>query len=103
MKEEFKKYSQELYDKKYLELNGERLHVTELEDRSIAPEILRLMRVNSYATEDLPSKLDNHSLIEHAEGYLSNTVQKNFPCKTYDEALVHRVLPELIKRMKEIM
>ena len=101
MNKEFRDFKQELYDNQYIDYDGKQVHVTELEDRSVTPEMRKAMRVNSYANDELPSKLTTQSLIETAEQYLSNTVQKNFPCRSYDEALVHRILPELIKRLKE--
>ena len=92
----------EIFNKKYIDFNGKEVHVSEFEDRTITIEMKEKMRMNSYAQDDLPPKLTNEALIETAEYYLSNCVQAKFPCTTYDESLVHRILPELIKRLKEI-
>ena len=91
-----------IYDKKYINFNGRQIHVTEFKDRSITPEMKEQMRMNSYAQDDLPPKLTNKELIETVEYYLMHTVQPNFPCVTYDEAIIHRLVPELIKRLKEV-
>lgn len=98
----FYEKQREIHDKKYIDFNGKQVHVTELQDRSITSKMKEQMRMNSYAQDDLPPKLTNEALIETVEYYLTNTVQPNFPCSTYDEAIVHRLVPELLKRLKEV-
>lgn len=97
----FYKKQKELFDKKYIEMEHQRIHVTELKDRSVTPEIHKTMRMNSYAREDLPPKLTDEALIQNAEHYLSNCTRTRIPCSTYDEAIIHTIMPELIRRLKE--
>jgi hypothetical protein len=59
------------------------------------------MKMNSYANDDLPPKLNNAALIEKAKQYLGECTQTRIPCSTYDEALIHNIAPELIKRLEE--
>lgn len=91
----------EIYDKKYIKFNEEEIHITDFEDRSITPEMQDQMWMNSYARDDLPPKLTDEALIKTVEYYLTNTAQRNFPCITYEETIIHRLVPELIQRLKE--
>ncbi|NRG43266.1 hypothetical protein HRF87_00635 [Bacillus sp. CRN 9] len=98
----FYEKKREIHEKKYIVFKGENIHVSDFEDRSITVEMKKQMRMNSYAQDDLPPKLDNNALIETAEYYITNCPRPTFPCTTYDEALIHKILPELIKRLKEV-
>lgn len=93
---------QRIHEMKYIDYNGNQIHVSELEDRSVTPEMKMEMRMNSYAQDDLPPKLTNATLIETAKHYISNCSTPRFPCITYDEALIHKILPEMIKRLEEL-
>lgn len=97
----FHEKQKELHDLKYVSFNRERIHVSELEGKSITPSMRREMRMNSYAQDDLPPKLTDEALIEMAEYHLSQCSKPSFPCTTYEESLVHKILPELIERLKE--
>ncbi|GIN22571.1 hypothetical protein [Siminovitchia fordii] len=97
------KKKQEEYDMKYILINEEKeVHVSELEDKSVTPGIWRQMRMNSYARDDLYPKLNNEALLEVTKLYLSNCSRPQFPCSTYDEAMIHKIVPELIKRLEEV-
>lgn len=99
----FYEKQREIYEKKYILLDsGEQIHVSSLEDKSVTPEIKATMRMNSYAQDDLPPKLTNEALIETAKQYQSNCSRAKYPCSTYDEALIHILLPELLKRLEEL-
>lgn len=95
----WEKKKQEEYELKYISYNGEQIHVSELEDKSVTPEMNKNMRMNSYAQEDLPPKLTDETLIEKAKYYKTQCSHPRFPCATYDEALIHNILPEMIKRL----
>lgn len=100
--ESFYEKQKEKYEKKYILLDsGEKIHVSSLEDRSVTPEMKATMRMNSYAQDDLPPKLTNETLIETAKFYLANCSRAKYPCSTYDEAVIHILLPELLKRLEE--
>jgi hypothetical protein len=100
--ESFERRQMEIFNKKYIDYNGDQIHVSDLKDKSVTSEMKQQMRMNSYAHDELPPKLNNEALIETAEYYLSHCSKPVFPCSTYDEALIHKLLPELIKRLKEI-
>lgn len=97
---EFEKFKKERHEKQYFKHHGEKVHVTDFEDKSITKDMLTDMRMNSYANEIMPPKLDDEALIEKAEHYIAQCTQSRYPCSTYDEALIHTILPELIKRLK---
>jgi hypothetical protein len=91
----------EIYELKYITYQGRKIHVSELEDRSVTPEMRSEMRMNSYAQDDLPPKLNDAALIKKAKQYLGECNRTRIPCSTYDEALIHNIVPELIKRLEE--
>jgi hypothetical protein len=91
----------EIYELKYITYQGKKIHVTEFEDCSITPEMNSNMRMNSYAQDDLPPKLNNEALIMKAKKYHAECNQTRIPCSTYDEALIHNIVPELIKRLEK--
>jgi hypothetical protein len=97
----FYEKQQRIYNMKYITYEDKEIHVSKLEDRSVTSEMKKEMRMNSYAQDDLPPKLTDAALIETAKYYMSNCTRPNFPCSTYDEALIHKILPELIKRLEE--
>lgn len=99
--ESFVQKQKEIFEKKYIDINGEKVHVSELKDRSVTSDMKESMRMNSYANDDMPPKLTNEAIIKTAEHYLENCSQPRYPCVTYEEALIHRIMPELIKRLKE--
>jgi hypothetical protein len=100
--EEYLKEEERINNLKYILHEDKEIHVSEFEDRSITPQEHSLMRMNSYAQDDLPPKLNNAALIKTARSYLSNCTRPTFPCTTYDEALIHKILPELIERLEEL-
>jgi hypothetical protein len=92
----------EIHNKKYVTYNDKEVfHVSDLKDRSVTVEMKKEMRMNSYAQDDLPPKLTTEALIDTAKHYLSHCSKPRFPCVTYDEGLIHKLLPELIKRLEE--
>ncbi|AZV43607.1 hypothetical protein BAOM_2998 [Peribacillus asahii] len=97
----FYEKQKELYEKKYISIGEKEIHVSELEDRSVTPEMRATMRMNSYAQDDLPPKLTDETLINTVKHYLSHCSKPSFPCSTYDEAIIHKYVPELIKRLGE--
>ena len=90
----------EIYNLKYINYNGKEIHITKLKDKSVTSEMKKEMRMNSYAQDDLYLKLTDEALIDTAKYYLSQCSRVKFPCATYDESLIHKILPEFIKRME---
>lgn len=76
-------------------------HVTTFMDRSITPPMLEKMRMNSYARDDIFPKLTTETLLDRAKYYQSQCSTPRFPCSTYNESLIHKIVPELIKRLEE--
>ena len=99
--ESYLKRKQEEYKLKYITIGNKEIHVSELEDRSVTSEMKAKMRMNSYAQEDFPPKLTDEALVETAKYYISQCQAPRFPCATYDESLIHKILPEMIKRLEE--
>lgn len=100
--ESFLKRQQEIYEKQYVVLeDGTEKHVTEFKDKSVTYEEKQRLRMNSYARDKFISKLNNEALIKTTEYYLTNCPQSRYPATTYDEAIVHVLVPELIKRLEE--
>lgn len=99
--EEFQKRKQEEFEKKYITYNSEEVHVSEFDDKSVDYDMKKGMRMNSYAQDDLTPKLTDEALIETAKYYQSNCTKPKFPCATYNDAIIHNLLPELLKRLEE--
>ncbi|MBM7598246.1 hypothetical protein JOC34_000603 [Virgibacillus halotolerans] len=91
----------EIHDRKYINYKGDKIHVSEFRDKSITSEMKSSMRMNSYAQSDLPPKLTDTALIETVEYYLTQCSRPRTPSVTYDDAIVHNLVPELINRLKE--
>lgn len=98
----FEEKKKEEYELKYIELDDAKIHVSEFKDKSITPEMKSRMRMNSYAREDLPPKLTDEALIETVEYYVSHCSTPRYPYTTYNEAIIHNLVPELVKRLKEL-
>lgn len=63
-------------------------------------------RGNSYFMEEMIKYLDDDALARHAEYCLTQTgalrkLAAYAPANTYDDALLCRIIPELVKRMKK--
>ena len=99
--ESYYKKLQEIYELKYITIGDQRIHITELEDKSVTPEVKSNMRMNSYAQDDLPPKLTDEALIDTAKYFLSQCSEPKYPCTTYNESIIHKILPEMIKRLEE--
>lgn len=98
---EFAEKQKEIHDLKYITYGDKQIHVSELADRSVTSEMKNQMTMNSYAQDDLPPKLTNEALLGTTKYYLSNCSKPRFPCSTYDEAVIHILVPELVKRLEE--
>jgi len=99
--ESYYEKKQEEYELKYITIGDKEIHITELEDKSATSEMKKEMRMNSYAQDDLYSKLTDEALIDITKYFMSQCLRVKFPCATYDESLIHKILPEIIKRLEE--
>jgi|SRR5690625_233374 len=90
----------EEYEKKYIKIGETMIHVSELDDRSVTSEDRSKMEMNSYAQNDLPPKLTTEALIETTKYYKSQCSTPRI-CSTYNESIIHKLVPELIKRLEE--
>lgn len=86
---------------KFVTYGEEEIHVSEFPDRTITPAMMENMYMNSYARDDIFPKLTTETLLVDAKRYLSHCPTPRMPCSTYNEALIHKIVPELIKRLEE--
>lgn len=91
----------ENHNKRYFHHNDMKVHITDFQDKTINIEMKENMRMNSYAWDDLPPKLTDEALIEMAKQFQSQCSTPRFPCSTYNDALIHKIVPELLKRLVE--
>lgn len=102
LKEWLEAHNKRIYDLQYITLpNQEKVHVTELEDRSVTIEQKKDWRMNSYAGQELIKKLNDEALFDTIEYFLNNVGRCQYPATTYEESLINVVVPELVKRLKE--
>ena len=98
--ESYHKKKKEIDGRKYVLYDGEEIHITEFEDKTVSSEMRTDMRMNSYAQDELPPKLTDEALINETKSYLKQCGRSQYPCVTYEEALIHTILPELLKRFE---
>lgn len=99
---EFEKQLKKENELKYVLLeDGSQKHVTEFENKSISPEKYQTFRMNSYARNEIYPKLTDETLLEQAEYYISQC-NKPYRISTYNDAVIHLILPEMMKRFKEL-
>lgn len=80
--------------------DGSQKHISEFDNKSISPDEYQTFRMNSYARNEIYPKLTNGTLLEQAEYYISQC-HKPSTISTYNDAIIHLILPELLKRIKE--
>lgn len=100
-KEYVEKLKQENELKYVLFDDGSQKHVSEFGDKSISPDEYQTFRMNSYARNDIYPKLADETLLEQAEYYISQC-HKPYRISTYNDAAIHLILPEMMKRFKEL-
>ncbi|MEW5569700.1 hypothetical protein [Rossellomorea marisflavi] len=88
---------------KYIDYDGKRIHVSDLNERSVTTYMKNKMRMNSYAQADMPPKLTDEALIETVTHYRKNCeTTSSTPYVTYNDNLIHILVPELVKRLGEL-
>lgn len=97
----FEEKQKEWYELQHITYMGVKVHPSEINDRTVTKEKLEDMKMNSYGQEEMFGKYTDDVLIDKARYYISNCNTPRYPCSTYDEALIHKVIPELIKRLEE--
>lgn len=104
LSEEFKAKRQAIEDLKMVIIDGQEgeVHVSTFPARGVTPEEYGQMRMNSYARDDFFPKMNDELLLKTAQYYLDQCGRPaRTPSVTYNEAVIHNVLPELIKRLEE--
>ncbi|MCR6108604.1 hypothetical protein HXA34_20150 [Salipaludibacillus agaradhaerens] len=90
------------YDMEYVSFKGGRTHISNMEDRSLTTDDLKGVALTTYARMKIPPKMTDKALLQTAERYLSQCSDSGYPYVTYNDALVHTIVPELIHRLKEV-
>lgn len=100
-KKQVKNMSRKEVNQEYVEYRNKFIHVSELEDKSVTPDDLKKMDKTTYIRTQIPPKLTDEALIQTAENYIMQCSKSGYPFITYEEALIHTIVPELLKRLKE--
>ncbi|WP_078598626.1 hypothetical protein [Evansella clarkii] len=90
------------YDMAQVEFKGGKVHISDMKDRSVTTKDLKEMTMTTYARMKIPPKMTDTALLRTAERYLSQCSDSGYPYVTYNDALVHTIVPELIHRLKEM-
>lgn len=98
--ESYEKKKQEDYELQYVMHQEKKIHVDDFDKHSISPELYKELQMNSYARDKIFSKLDTETLIQVTEHYQSFCGVPRKPTVTYDETLIHVIIPELIERIR---
>lgn len=87
--------------KEYIEYGNDYVHVTKIKNHTVTPTMLKDMHMSSNTRAELPPKLTDEALIQTAENYLKQCTPNDYPAVTYDQALIHSIVPELLNRLKK--
>lgn len=85
--------------KPFVSFNGEEVDIDLIEDGSITLAEYQKVRANTPGFKALHSKLDNEAIKWVVEHYVKNC-RRESSAVTYDYALKHDLIPELLKRIK---
>lgn len=96
-----KNMSSKEISQEYVEYRNKLIHVSELKDKSVTLDDLKKMDKTTYTRTQIPPKLTDEALIQIAENYVTQCSGTGYPFVTYEEALIHTIVPELLKRLKE--
>lgn len=92
---------QKEYSMEFVEFKNQHIHVDDLPDRAVSPADLKNMPMTTYAREKLPPKMTDETLILIAEKYSAQVTLMHQPAATYEEMLIHSIMPEFIQRLKD--
>lgn len=84
----------------FIEYDDHYVSLSAIPSRSVTPDMLRRMHMSTLARAKLPPKLTNDALIQTAEQYINQCTPATYPGATYDQSLIHLILPEFIRRLK---
>lgn len=84
----------------YIEVRQKHVKITDIPNGSITPSMLKDMHMTVNARSAMPPKMTDDALIETAERYLKQCTPSEHAA-TYDQAIIHSIVPEMIKRLKE--
>lgn len=91
--------SSQIHDE-YIEIKRKHVKITDIPDETITPNMLKNMHMTINARSAMPPKMTDDALIETAEQYLKQCTPTDHAA-TYDQAIIHSIVPEMIKRLKE--
>lgn len=101
MPKHLQKIKDQRYELQHVNYKGQKIHPETFENQSVTKEMIEDMSMNSYGQEEMFKKYNDELLIEKANYYLTQVSHPRYPCSTYDESLVHNIVPELIKRLEK--
>lgn len=85
----------------YVEFRNRFVRISEIEDKTVSLDDLKKINKTTTVRLKLPPKLTDQALIKTAEHYLKQCTNTGYPFVTYEDALIHTIVPELINRLKE--
>lgn len=88
-------------NQEYVEFRNRFVHISEIEDKTVSLDDLKKIDKTTIVRLKLPPKLTDEALIKTAEHYLMQCTNTGYPFVTYEDALIHTIVPELINRLKE--
>ncbi|WP_442636524.1 hypothetical protein [Rossellomorea marisflavi] len=95
---EYYSIEKSINDLKYVELDGNRIHVSEFEDESVTIGMINNMKLNMYGRGSIPPKLTDEALVYTVKHFM--TVCEK-PMRTASDYLIQILVPELIKRIEK--
>lgn len=81
---------------------GEKIRVADIENQSLSFQQYKETVMSGYVRDHIYPKLNNAALAEVATEYKSQCSEPLRPVTTYNDALIHLIVPELLARIEEL-
>lgn len=93
---------QEIHANMMVDYLGEKIRVADIENQSLSFQQYKETVMSGYVRDYIYPKLNNTALMEVATEYKNQCSEPLRPVTTYNDALIHLIVPELLARIEEL-
>lgn len=94
------KLRKELYNRRYLEYKGKRVHVTDFKDKSLGVQDIKELRLNRHVLGDICEKMTDEALESVYNDLKDKCDDITYKSVTYNEVIINVLMPEILKRLR---
>lgn len=94
------KLRKELYNRRYLEYKGKRVHVTDFKDKSLGVQDIKDLRLNRHVLGDISEKMTDDALESVYNNLRDKCDDITNKSVTYNEVIINILMQEVIKRLR---